>query len=1086
VATSPFSSRLAFSEDVAARLPSERRLLTLVVFEVLGAEKLAVELASEEQAQIGAAIGRALCAPIRAAGGCVETAGPGAFRAVFGVPIAREDDAKQALRAAWDAVAGFAVLASDVAKDTGIELAVRSGVHAATLTIASSGTEAGLSAQADCGEVDRVWLICQAGTPGDVVASADCYRMARREFRFRGLRARSEDLGQVFRLIGVRSEDGFISLLDGPLVGRAASLGSLRDAFAAARDGVFRLVCVRGEAGSGKGRLIREGAMDWERDGGRAIFLKGARGLDETHLSGLARALCGGELTESAMATAVAGTGAQDRAEAIQAMLAYFGATGEARPARTDDPALLQRRAFRALNRLLMRACASGPLLLTVRLESDDEVFRDWLAAFFETRQAAERELPLIIVVDYRPDEADPVDVNAGDPAVVSIDLARDPLTSDDAAQLAAFHLGLEGTPEGWPPGLRDLAREVGSLGAGNPFHIEELARALLARGAIARNADGSIVLAGSANEVELPPSLAGAVGARLDALPYDLRRALQVASTLGREFGRDLFGAVTQDPQGPEWLSRLEALGFLTEGGKGGLAFRQPLVREVAYQTLTDARRRDLHRQAAMALADLAGGADAVSPEILAEHLERSGQLEAATARHFAAGEQARRVYALRSARKAYQAGLRCINAKRTPADLPFRLAGLIALGQVEIDLAAYDAAFETWTEVLSRGDCAQQILALRHLGLVEERRSRFSAARSYLERGLAQARATGMVAEEGPILGVMGALAYRKGRFIEALQLAGGALAALGEDGRLQDRAYQYGVQGLAALRLGRFVDAVEPLKNSLRLRKEAGDEEGLTRSHNNLASVYIEAGKLGKAETQLVAALDLARRLANRPLLAMTLSNLGLVRSGRGDRDLAAKHFEEVLRISRAGSDRRSEAIALANLGELHLASGRPAEGRVRLAEAMALCEAIGYQELLAELEALLMEAALAEGDPEAAREHLARATTAAAAGQERDQALVARAEGRWRLHLGDSAGAVAALDDATARFDALVQPFEVVRTLRDLAQAHAAGGRPEVAEVALNRADAILGPLDAPAESAALRAVRDRLKLGAGKR
>ena len=194
----------------------------------------------------------------------------------------------------------------------------------------------------------------------------------------------------------------------------------------------------------------------------------------------------------------------------------------------------------------------------------------------------------------------------------------------------------------------------------GNPFFIEELVRALVASGALARGEGGQWQLTRPLEQVAVPNSIEGLLIARLDRWDEPRHELVQVASVIGRRFQPPVVAGVYTNPAPlAEGLDRLIAVEMIiAEQQERELAylFRHALLRDVAYEGILYARRRELHRRVARRIEELYGdpSTSAVADEhlaLLAWHYLQAEAWEPAFRYHVAAGVEAQKHYANRDA---------------------------------------------------------------------------------------------------------------------------------------------------------------------------------------------------------------------------------------------------------------------------------------------------------------------------------------------------------------------------------------------------------------------------------------------------
>jgi oligopeptide transport system substrate-binding protein len=205
-------------------------------------------------------------------------------------------------------------------------------------------------------------------------------------------------------------------------------------------------------------------------------------------------------------------------------------------------------------------------------------------------------------------------------------ELLLEPLDAVAAAQLAAAAAG------------RDLSEDVTATLAertgGNPLFLEEAARDAVERG------DGAAV----------PAAIQETLQARLDRLAPDVREVASVASVVGRSFGQPLLERLVPPEQLRPALSELQRLDLVVEERRRPTPeyrFRHGLVREAAYTSLLDQRRRDLHRVVGTTLEELSAGELSEAYGLLAHHFAEADEAERAARYLLEAGNAAKAVYA-------------------------------------------------------------------------------------------------------------------------------------------------------------------------------------------------------------------------------------------------------------------------------------------------------------------------------------------------------------------------------------------------------------------------------------------------------
>jgi len=263
----------------------------------------------------------------------------------------------------------------------------------------------------------------------------------------------------------------------------------------------------------------------------------------------------------------------------------------------------------------------------------------DWVAAHV-------REIPALFLTVGRPEFLDARDRSGGrGPRRISVSL--DPLPGQASRAIALRRLGDS-------PGSAAAAERIEQMAGGNPLFAEELAAAI---------AEGA---AGPADR--LPDAIRGIIAARLDALPADQRELLLDASVAGNPFSRRALECL--GPGDRDLTQALEELEFrdLVRRCPGSppyeaeeFSFKHALIREVAYETLPRAARRERHATVARSLEEAPDSGNGAA-SLLAHHWRAAGASERALPYLLSAAEEADRGWACEEALGLYKQALELV----------------------------------------------------------------------------------------------------------------------------------------------------------------------------------------------------------------------------------------------------------------------------------------------------------------------------------------------------------------------------------------------------------------------------------------
>jgi tetratricopeptide (TPR) repeat protein len=593
-----------------------------------------------------------LRADIEHFGGRVEKFIGDAVMALFGAPVAHEDDPERAVRAALDIRDTIARLNAE----RGLSLQVRVSVSTGEAIVDLRALEEGHGMAA--GDVMNTgFRLAEAAPINGILVDEPTYRATQQLIEFREADPVSAKGKAVPLLVWeVTASRGGYGDVDPrrprlPFVGRVEPLKALDDALERARSADrAQLVNVIGVAGIGKSRLVLEFASELDARPDEVLYWRQGRSLpygEETPFWALAeivKAHAGILRTDTPKAAEEklrrvirhAVPDEQDAEWVESRTRALVGLSGGA-----DDRSRLE--SFAAWRRFFEGLAGQRPVVLVFE---DVHWADEGLLEFIDHLTAWATGAPLLIVCTARPAIFERHS-GWGTAHANSTLVTLSPLSDDETSAVVTALLG-EGVPETVQQDLLEHAE-------GNPLYAGEYARMLVDRGFLRRE-DGAWRVEAS-EELPLPESVQAIISARVDALPPEEKRLLHAAAVIGRVFWLGAVAALTRLPHYVvgERLERLEGKSFLrrdaasTVGGEAQYSFHHVLVRDIAYGQVPRRTRADDHAQAAEWLealkidrADLA--------ELVAHHYQRSLELAAASGRPTA--DLARRTrFALREA---------------------------------------------------------------------------------------------------------------------------------------------------------------------------------------------------------------------------------------------------------------------------------------------------------------------------------------------------------------------------------------------------------------------------------------------------
>src|SRR5215218_5367117 len=600
---------------------AERRLVSVLFADLVGFTTASEGRDPEEVRELLSRYFEAARRVVDRFGGSVEKFIGDAVMAVWGAPIAREDDAERAVRAALDIVDAVAALGAEA--NVG-DLRARAGVLMGEAAVTLGAEGEGMVAGDLVNTVSRVQALAEPGTVlvGEGTRRASEAAIVYEEAGTHELRGKAEPvpLWRARRVVAFRGGEGRSAGLEAPFVGRDAEFRLVKDLFhATADERKARLVSIVGVAGVGKSRL----SWEFEKyiDGlvfdvwwHRGRCLPYGEGVAYWALAEMVRMrLRIAEEEDPASVREKLRLGLEQyvhdagEREWLEPRLAHLLGLTESNTYDRDD-------LFSAWRLFFERLADANPTVLVLEdLQWADRGLVDFVEYLLEWS----RNHPLFVVTLARPEIAE-----------------RHPAWG--AAKRNFSSLFLEPLPDqamdellrGLVPGLPDdLTQRIRDRAEGIPLYAVETVRMLLDRGLLERHGDEYRPV-GDVGALQVPETLHALIAARLDGLEPEERRALSDAAVLGKTFTKEALAAIAgSDGDLESVLAALVRKEVLTlQAGprspeRGHYGFLQALVQKVAHDTISRRERKVRHLAAAAYYERDWGSDEDELPEIVAAH---------------------------------------------------------------------------------------------------------------------------------------------------------------------------------------------------------------------------------------------------------------------------------------------------------------------------------------------------------------------------------------------------------------------------------------------------------------------------------
>jgi class 3 adenylate cyclase/tetratricopeptide (TPR) repeat protein len=954
------------------RSVEERRQVTALFADVSGFTSLAGRLDTEELLAVVDPVIMGLAEIVDRYDGYLEKFAGDALLALFGAPVAHEDDAVRALRVAAEMHASIAELStSPAASELSLHVGVNTGV-----VVARSIEARGLAQYAVLGEsVILAQRLESLAPPGQTYVGRLTMELATESFHFEDLGAREvkgrADPVEVYRVTGRRAAVPAPATRE--LIGRENELAILLDTLRTARTGSSRVARLTGPVGSGKSRLVAELRGHPAAEGARWVEIVGEPYTQAAYGSLTPLFTAALEHRYPDETSIVERLRRLSRDPAAPAPAAYTAVlVGE----RTGDDALGDRVAPEIRRQVHAAAAAwladlAGRRDLVVAVDN-----AQWLepssAQLLRELTSSVPTAGVLFCLSGR-DQAKPPD----DPAT-GIVVEMRPLRPVDVAELIVDELA-------WQPDER-LTAFVHDRSQGNPLMARETVRHLREDNLLdARRGHVRLIAGAGANS--LPATLETLLAARIDTLRPEVIRLATAAAAIGHVVPVLLLAAVSgEDDESMDMhIAELIDAGFVVRQD-GSLRFDSPLVRDVLYARLTGRRRQALHTRIADVIHGTVSSTDAAAA-LMAEHRFLAGDPSGALPWLCKVAEHSRLVFAQDDAVIAL---VRAVESARALSPRRAELVGglLCDLADVRMDLGEYDLAAELY--VSAQRECRDG-RAFAGLGAALRRQGHYAEAQAQLDAALGAAP-TGDLRliwrELSAVRSVSGDLRGSRTAAQAGLNLGG-----------TQDRVAGHLLSQLvrAETLLGEFDAAREHVDQAIDNLERAGDLTGLCTALRLLGSLQESTGLLDEAAGTLERGLDLAERTGLVEEIGGCLINLGLVNGARDDHRAAADCYARAAVTFERTDNRAGVAVAWGNRAYELFMLGDTDEARALGARAVRLAEAVGNHFFAADVHHTLGLIAESVGDratalseAQAAIDEFDRAEMPEAAGPSRELA------------------------------------------------------------------------------------------------
>jgi class 3 adenylate cyclase/tetratricopeptide (TPR) repeat protein len=919
-------------------IEGERKLLTVLFADVANFTSISEKLDPEDVHQIMDGCFKILMDEIHQYEGTINQFTGDGVMALFGAPVAHEDHAQRACYAALSIQKAIAEFGPKVQKDYGADFKMRIGLNSGPVIVGSIGDDLRMDYTAVGDTTNLASRIEGMARPGTSLVSSHSHKLTRDFFEFQALGKvqvkGKEEPQEIFELIKVGGVDTRIgaSVAKGltQFVGRKNSIATLMDSYNKARSGSGHVVGVVGDAGVGKSRLLLEFKKqllqgEFSLFGGQCLHFGSV--MAYWPILDILRSYF--EIKEGDQESLI-------KKKMEEKILRLDNELHGVPPPFHDllslqiedeayqklDPVQKREKAFEAIRDLLVRESQDRPIILVVEdlhwIDKTSEEFLSYLIEWLANTH-------ILLVLLYRPEYTHTWGSKSH---YTKIGLTQLTLQSSaELIQAILYDCEIE-------PGLETL---ILNRSAGIPLYIEELTHSLLENGTIQRE-QNQCFLAVEPKDIQIPDTIQGIIAARMDRLEDNLKRTVQVASVIGRDFAFRILQTITgRGEELKSYLLNLQGLEFIYEKSlfpELEYIFKHALTQEVAYNSLLHKRKKEIHGKIGEAIEQLYTERLEEFYEILAYHFVQAEGWEKAFLYLSKSGNKARQAFANQEAIGFYTKAIDVSN-RITPAlqEKEELLSIYEGRGLVWLLLFKLDEAIDEF-QIMRQIACASGNkrkegeslghLALAHLEKLSE--EHFPFVEQYAQAAIQLSQQTGDQKILAKGLSSLGIVNQASGNLIEADRNLEASLKISRREGFKESSSQSMSFLGLQAYWQGHFERAVSFGRDGLAVSRDIHDGFHELLTLGNLAFAHWGVGDYGEAFRILHDGIRVARERDSWLGAGRMMNTLGWLHSEFGDVAQAMEYDQESAKLGQAHGISNVEISALINLGLDHFLLGQ----------------------------------------------------------------------------------------------------------------------------------------------------------------
>jgi class 3 adenylate cyclase/tetratricopeptide (TPR) repeat protein len=702
-------------------IEGERKLLTVLFADVANYTTMAEKLDPEKVHQIMDGCFNILLDETHAYEGTVNQFTGDGIMAIFGAPVAHEDHAQ---RACWCALAMKKALNNyndKLNKEFGIDFKMRIGINSGPVVVGSIGDNLRMDYTAIGDTSNLAARMEHMAPPGSIFVSKNTYVIAKNFFEFAPLGKfeikGKKMLQEAFELINAEEfKTRFKSLTAKNLtnfIGRKNSMTALKEPFDRVISDLGQAVGIVGEAGVGKSRLLMEFVDRMPKENftyleGRCLrygetviympvleILKSYFEIKDKDSDSIKNRKIESKIKQLD----------QEFDSIIPAIQELLLQKAEDKSFLALNPKQKREKTFESLRDLFIRESQNKPLLIVIEdvhwIDKTSEEFLNYLIEWIVYAR-------IMLIILYRPEYN-----HSWNNKSYYTNIGLTHLRENSSTQMVKAILK-----------QKQISKEIKQLilnrSAGNPLFMEEFTFSLIEGGIIEKKGK-RFVLTAKTSDIEVPDTIQGIIAARIDRLEENLKRLIQIASVIGREFTFNLLKSIkSEQRQLKSHLLNLQGLEFLYEKSlfpELNYIFKHALTQEVAYGSLLLKERKKIHCKIGNSIEKLYNEKIEEFYEILAFHYSKSGEPEKAFKYLKLSGDKAVEKFSNWEAFRFYKSALKMLDKTKDDIKSKERKLVILNLMAIPMRLLGYP---ENSLQLLERGEkLSQELKDLKNISL-------------------------------------------------------------------------------------------------------------------------------------------------------------------------------------------------------------------------------------------------------------------------------------------------------------------------------------------------------------------------------